>query len=86
MRPRIDLQTLIGCQFDRLTITDVKRNEKGDIVARARCSCGNKWQGLFSSLRKGYTRSCGCLNAEFKKRTFNLRIKKKIYEKLICEK
>ena len=86
MKRRIDLQTLIGCQFDRLTIICAKRNAQGHIIAEACCLCGNKWQGLFSSLKKGYTRSCGCLNAEFKKRTFNLRIRKQVGKELNWQK
>jgi hypothetical protein len=57
-------QITIGGKFGRLTIL-----QKGKIVGRNRywlcsCECGKAKEIAYSSLSKGATKSCGCLNAE----------------------
>ena len=57
-------QITIGGKFGRLTIL-----QKGKIVGRNRywlcsCECGKTKEIAYSSLSKGSTKSCGCLNAE----------------------
>lgn len=54
----------IGSMFGRLLVI-----EPGKIVGRnrywiCRCDCGNTKEIAYSSLSKGTSKSCGCLNAE----------------------
>lgn len=42
---------------------------KGMRIFLCRCDCGNAWTGSGSTLRKGHTRSCGCLKSETSART-----------------
>lgn len=53
----------IGEQFDRLFVLDIYKIN-GASKAYCICNCGNTKVTLVSSLRRGCTRSCGCLNAE----------------------
>lgn len=57
----------IGETFNRLTIVDVKRDEKKGVVCRCKCSCNNeiinRWIKAVS-VTSGNTKSCGCLNKE----------------------
>lgn len=58
--PRIE----IGNRYGRLVV-----NGQGKIVGRNRywmctCDCGNKKEIAYSSLSKGVSKSCGCLNSE----------------------
>lgn len=55
-----------GDRFGRLTI--VKEVEKSGNYRNflCRCDCGNEKIVAMSALRRGYTRSCGCLMSEAK--------------------
>lgn len=56
---------ITGQRFERLVVNDRAENSKS---GRARwncvCDCGSKCVVDGSDLRRGYTRSCGCLNRE----------------------
>ena len=57
---------LTGQTFGRLTViakTDKKKHNQ--IVWECECECGNKCEVTTGSLRKGDTKSCGCINREF---------------------
>ena len=65
MNPAIDER---GNQYGRLTVLARVANKKypGAVVARwlCRCNCGNEIIVPGRRLRKGQTRSCGCLRRE----------------------
>lgn len=56
---------LIGQRFDRLVVLEKthKRIERG-VVWLCRCDCGNTKESTSNRLRRGHTRSCGCLQNE----------------------
>lgn len=55
---------LTGQRFGRLTvICDAGRN-RGHVLWRCACSCGNETIVFSQNLRSGKTRSCGCEHAE----------------------
>lgn len=60
---------LAGRRFGRLAIIEAtgKRDGSGNVYWKCRCSCSeaNDISVSGSSLRKGATRSCGCLQKEF---------------------
>lgn len=58
---------MIGLRFGRLTVisvdqTNTTKNRKFNCV----CDCGNNSKVFGTSLRKGFTQSCGCLFKELK--------------------
>ena len=56
---------LTGQKFGRLTVLDFYGSDKRrESIWRCRCECGNITNVLSSNLRKGYTKSCGCLQKE----------------------
>ena len=62
MGKRIDLT---GHKFGRLTVLDFYGSDKRrESIWRCQCECGNITNVLGSNLRKGYTKSCGCLQKE----------------------
>lgn len=62
MRP-IDIG--VGTRFGRLIVLDlVKQNVPSERSYRCMCDCGNVIVTLSSSLRKGRTKSCGCLRID----------------------
>lgn len=60
-------QRYLGERYGRLVIQDIF-NEKGRILAYCLCDCGKKKKILIWSLRRGKTKSCGCLQRERAKR------------------
>lgn len=57
----------LGTQFGRLTVTSVERTSprgKVRVNYRCRCSCGRTSSVQGTDLRRGNTRSCGCLKRE----------------------
>ena len=54
---------LTGQKFGRLTVIeeDGKRNNKGYIMWKCKCDCGNTTIVSSNHLRSGSTKSCGCL-------------------------
>lgn len=56
----------VGERYERLVILEEVDPgvPKGGRVYLCRCDCGNTWTGLGTALRKGHTRSCGCLKSE----------------------
>lgn len=56
---------LSGLQFGRLTaIKDVGRRH-GRVLWLCVCACGNKTEVTSAHLKRGETRSCGCISREF---------------------
>jgi len=61
MRP-LDLH---GVVFSRLTaIKKVGKDAHGNLLWLCRCSCGNERTVICDNLRRGLTKSCGCLHRE----------------------
>lgn len=59
---RVDLT---GQKFGRLTATKfVGTNQENRALWECQCKCGNKVVIPSNSLRRGFTRSCGCLRLE----------------------
>lgn len=65
--PRIKSTDFIGQRFGRLLITDIEVIRERTCtrsVATAVCDCGKVKKYFFGSLKRGLTKSCGCLNSE----------------------
>ncbi len=65
---------MIGKKFGRLEVLNKeKSNKRGLAMWKCKCDCGNIVIVAGSSLRNGYTQSCGCLQKEIaKERKYNL--------------
>lgn len=65
-------KNIIGKRFNRLVVIkdDGTRSSKGDIKWLCRCDCGNFYHALGYRLKRGLTKSCGCLNDEKKRERF----------------
>ena len=60
----------IGNSYGRLTVIKRANNNKHrQAVWLCRCICGNELLVVGSALRKGHTKSCGCLNDEVRRAT-----------------
>ena len=56
---------LIGQKFNRLlVIRDTGKRKNGNIVLECKCDCGDYKNVDSSSLKRGNTKSCGCLHRE----------------------
>jgi len=53
-----------GQVFGRLTVVAAERRENYETSWRCRCICGGETEVRESSLRRGNTKSCGCLSRE----------------------
>lgn len=56
---KIDLNSLIGQKFHKLTILSAYR-QNGKIMVKVKCDCGNEKEYMYHSLTSGHTKSCGC--------------------------
>mgnify|MGYP000859821986 CR=1 FL=1 len=65
-------ENIIGKRFNRLIVIkdDGTRSSKGDIKWLCRCDCGNFYHALEYRLKRGLTKSCGCLNDERRRERF----------------
>lgn len=71
----LPMSPLIGRRFSRLNVVSVYRRNKKTTVCVCICRCGNTTKVLASNLKRGATRSCGCLYKEtrgFHSRTHGL--------------
>lgn len=61
-------EDLTGQKFGRLTAVrpTEKRDNGGSIIWECHCDCGNTAEVTQLNLKRGYTRSCGCLAKEIK--------------------
>lgn len=57
----IDYQSFIGNKYGRLTILSFTKNNKKVHVL---CDCGKKSLKVWSYIKSGHTKSCGCLSKE----------------------
>lgn len=62
MGAKIDLK---GQRFGRLIVLEeTNKRSNGSVMWKCKCDCGNECEISSISLRKGRTRSCGCLKKE----------------------
>lgn len=60
-----NLKDITGQKYGRLTVLNYAGNDKhGKAMWLCECECGNKCTVYGTSLRRGRTKSCGCLNRE----------------------
>lgn len=59
---------LTGQRFGRLLVVSYIASTSGNSRWECICDCGARFKVRGSSLRSGYTRSCGCLRAEVSRR------------------
>jgi hypothetical protein len=72
---------LTGKKFGRLTVKKyVGRNHNGKNAWLCECKCGNFSTPITSYLTGGYTKSCGCLNVENRKKAITTHGKHKSTE------
>lgn len=60
-------QTKIGLIYGRLTIVDYAGQCKKGAVYKCKCICGQEKNIPFEFLRRGSTKSCGCLALSLKR-------------------
>ena len=53
-----------GQKFGRITLVELREKTSGSYTWLCKCECGNEKLIRIGSLRKGYTKSCGCYHAE----------------------
>ena len=57
--------SLLGQKFDRLEVTKlIEKTSGGQLTWECKCDCGNTTKVLGKNLKRGATRSCGCLHRE----------------------
>ena len=65
IKTRYNFKDLTGQKFGRLTvIKQVGKNKHGSYLWFCKCDCGNIKTTVGTLLRKGETKSCGCLSKE----------------------
>lgn len=62
------LQTLTGYRFARLTVSNLSRTSRQGAFWNCQCDCGNMTVVAAASLKRGNTKSCGCLREEMRPR------------------
>ena len=63
---------LEGQKFGRLTVLHDIRNEKGRLLWKCLCECGQFNTVTANNLKSGDTKSCGCLQKELASKRFSL--------------
>lgn len=59
---------LSGHRYGRLTVIREAGRKHGGVTWLVRCDCGNEKVMRSNSLRRGHSKSCGCLNTETRRR------------------
>ena len=62
-RPSAKRENLIGQTFERLSVIELGKVEKGRVYWKCLCTCGNEILVQTNHLKSGHTKSCGCLNS-----------------------
>lgn len=76
IRKEINHKDLTSQNFGRLTALYTKDVINGHRIWHCKCECGNECDVLSSSLLRGSTKSCGCLNRETALQSLELARKK----------
>jgi len=62
---RIDVDTLVGLKYGRLTVIGNSRNNKHwQLELMVKCECGRSLYVQYYGLKSGHTKSCGCLKRQ----------------------
>jgi hypothetical protein len=61
---RLKVKDLLGQKYGRLTIVSEALKRGRQTAVLCWCDCGGEKEITLSNLRRGYTKSCGCLNSE----------------------
>ena len=62
------MKDLTGHKYNRITvIKPLEERRHAKVVWHVKCECGNEFDVIGSSLTRGYTKSCGCLQKEHAK-------------------
>jgi len=61
---KIYLENLVGTKFGRLTVVAFEQGANSQIIAACNCECGTPRKVNLAHLKKGHTKSCGCLARE----------------------
>lgn len=70
---------LTGQRFNRLVaIKDTGKRKYSNVIWLCQCDCGNLTEVYATRLKRGLTKSCGCLHIEILKKTAKERAKKRI--------
>ena len=57
-----DLNNIIGKKFNRATVVEIiGRDKNHNLVINCKCDCGNIFKSIYTRIKNGYIRSCGCL-------------------------
>lgn len=68
---------LTGKRFNRLLVIKKHENKQGkEILWVCKCNCGKETLVMGSNLKRGTTKSCGCLRKDYPKLHFTKQIKK----------
>lgn len=63
------LKDLTGQKFGRLTVIELAgKNNYNQAIWLCECECGEKTEVFAGNLRRNRTKSCGCLNDEYRKK------------------
>lgn len=69
-RKGVNMVDLTGKRFGRLTVLHLTGEKRGSsLIWHCACDCGKTADVASTDLRKGYTRSCGCLSEEVHAKT-----------------
>lgn len=60
---------ITGQRFGRLTVIEKVASKNSNAKWKCRCDCGRYTEVLGTTLRRGESKSCGCLRKEISKRT-----------------
>ena len=64
LAPKIDADSVIGAKFNKLTILSVLEPVGGHRRCICKCDCGNIKEYSLYAVKKGGTKSCGCIRNE----------------------
>lgn len=74
-------EDIIGKKFNKITILDiVGKNKSYNIIVKCLCDCGNTFETLYTRVKHGRTKSCGCLVVEAFKQGRYLKTKHGMYK------
>lgn len=70
MKESMNIRNLKGLRFGRLVVVEqTEFRNRGSVLWKCRCDCGNELIAPSSKLAYGRKQSCGCLRIETSKRT-----------------
>ncbi len=72
----VNVKDITGQRFGRLTVIKPtnERHKKGEVIWLCKCDCGKEKKVISTSLRRGFTTSCGCYMKEVNGKNTNLNL------------